>query len=320
MSLEKVPKAAWAVAGAVALLFVVGAILLLSQSSSGENLEFTGSGYPGVDTSNTRQASGSINASNASELEVAWTLPLTAQSSYGAYSAPLVVANGVIYSQDLESNVRAISLKSGEVQWTKSYEEADEGPNGVVVAGGRVYGATQEAAFALDQKTGKEIWSTPLLQNAYEGISMAPGYHDGIVYVSTVPTNLQQGYHGGGVGILWALDGKTGRKLWHFNTVPNSLWSAKNREINGGGGVWYQPSFDDKGSMYFGTGNPVPFPGTARYPWGSSRPGPNRTCCCSCSRCWPSSRLRDCSAVPPRRWLPRPATRSAACSTQRSAT
>ncbi len=120
MSLEKVPKAAWAVAGAVALLFVVGAILLLSQSSSGENLEFTGSGYPGVDTSNTRQASGSINASNASELEVAWTLPLTAQSSYGAYSAPLVVANGVIYSQDLESNVRAISLKSGEVQWTKS--------------------------------------------------------------------------------------------------------------------------------------------------------------------------------------------------------
>src|SRR5262249_7744254 len=29
------------------------------------------------------------------------------------------------------------------------------------------------------------------------------------------------------------------------------------------------------GSMYFGTGNPSPFPGTPKFPWGSSRPGPN---------------------------------------------
>lgn len=27
--------------------------------------------------------------------------------------------------------------------------------------------------------------------------------------------------------------------------------------------------------MYFGTGNPAPFPGTASEPWGKSRPGPN---------------------------------------------
>ena len=27
--------------------------------------------------------------------------------------------------------------------------------------------------------------------------------------------------------------------------------------------------------MYFGVGNPAPFPGTTEYPWGSSRPGPN---------------------------------------------
>jgi glucose dehydrogenase len=27
--------------------------------------------------------------------------------------------------------------------------------------------------------------------------------------------------------------------------------------------------------MYFGVGNPAPFPGTAKYPWGSSRPGRN---------------------------------------------
>ena len=35
---------------------------------------------------------------------------------------------------------------------------------------------------------------------------MAPGYHDGVVYVSTVPGNNSQFYAGEGVGILWALE------------------------------------------------------------------------------------------------------------------
>jgi outer membrane protein assembly factor BamB len=275
VSLEKVPKAAWAAAGVVALVVVVGLVLLLSSSSSssGEDLSFTGSGYPGVDSSNSRQAKGSIDSSNVSELEVAWTLPLTAQSSFGAHSSSPVIVNGVIYSQDLESNVEAISLKSGEVQWSKKYEEADEGPNGVVVAAGLVFGATPKAAFALDQKTGKEVWSTPLVTHAGEAIDMAPGYHDGLVYVSTVPLTATQAYPGGGVGVLWALDAKTGAKRWHFNTVPSNLWG--DTEVNSGGGLWQPPSFDDKGFIYFGTGNPAPYPGTPEKPWGSSRPGAN---------------------------------------------
>lgn len=273
MSLEKVPKAAWVAAGVVALLVVVGLILLLSQSSSGEDIEFTGSGYPGVDVANSREAKGSIDSSNVSELDVAWTLPLKAQSSYGAHSSAPIIANGVVYSQDLESNVQAIGLESGEVEWTKKYEEPDEGPNGIVVAGGLVFGATPRAAFALDQKTGKEVWSTPLLGNEKEGIDMAPGYHDGLVYVSTVPLTANEAYPGRGVGILWALDAKTGKKKWHFNTVPNGLWG--NPEVNSGGGLWQPPSFDDKGDIYFGTGNPAPYPGTGPQPWGSSRPGPN---------------------------------------------
>ncbi len=104
---------------------------------------------------------------------------------------------------------------------------------------------------------------------------MAPGYHDGIVYVSTVPGNVTQFYAGEGVGILWALEARTGRKLWHFDTVPENLWSPEHVSINSGGGVWFTPAFDAHGNMYFGTGNPAPTPGTEQYPWGSSRPGPN---------------------------------------------
>jgi glucose dehydrogenase len=273
VSLEKVPKAAWAAAGVVALLVVVGLILLLSSSSSGEDLEFTGSGYPGVDLANTRDAGGAINGSNVSELEVAWTLPLTGQGAYGSYASTPIISKGVIYSQDLASNVQAISLESGEVQWEKSYEDPGHGPNGLVVSDGLVYGATPTDAFALDQKTGKEVWSTELVRNRHESIGMAPGYHDGLVYVSTVPVTASETYHGGAVGILWALDGKTGKKKWQFDTVPEDLWGDP--EVNSGGGLWYPPSFDGKGFVYVGTGNPGPLPGTAEHPWGSSRPGSN---------------------------------------------
>ncbi len=275
MSLEKVPQAARAGSGVVVLL--VAAIAALSgcgSSSSGEGLELTGSGYPGVDAANSREAEGTIDSSNASELEVAWTLPLTAESSFGAHSSAPVIVNGVVYSQDLESNVQAIALDSGEVQWTKKYDDPSQGPNGVVVADGLVLGATSKAAFALDQETGKEVWSTPLVvQPSGEGIDMAPSYHDGLVYVSTVPLTATELYPGGGVGTLWALDGKTGAKKWHFDTVPKGLWG--DREVNSGGGLWQPPSFDDEGFIYFGTGNPAPYPGTAGEPWGSSRPGSN---------------------------------------------
>ena len=179
----------------------------------------------------------------------------------------------MIYSQDLASNVQAIEASSGDVLWSKKYELPDHGPNGVVVQDGMVFGATPAAAFALDQETGKELWSVSLVRNEQEGIDMAPGYHDGVVYVSTVPVNVGEFYGAGGVGILWALDAKTGKKLWHFDTVPQNLWGKP--KVNSGGGLWYPPAFDEKGSMYIGVGNPAPFPGTEEEPWGSSRPGPN---------------------------------------------
>jgi glucose dehydrogenase len=275
MSIEKVPKAAWA-ALAVAVVVVVALVLVLSQSSSGDDIQTGGTAYPGVDLANTRQATKSpIDSSNVSQLEVAWTAPIPGEGTYGSQASPPVVSDGVVYSQDLASNVQALDLESGEVLWSKTYEKPSHGPNGVVVADGRVYGATPTAAFALDQETGKELWSVTLIRNGSEGIDMAPGYKDGLVYVSTAPVTATTDYEGEGVGILWALDAKTGKKAWHFNTVPNDLWSKQNKGINAGGGLWYQPAFDEEGSMYIGVGNPGPIPGTEKDPWGASRPGPN---------------------------------------------
>jgi outer membrane protein assembly factor BamB len=274
MSLGSRSKRVWA-----ALLLLVALVALNgcgsssdSSGSSSGDLKLTGDAWPNLDQAATREAEGEIKGSNVSSLKQAWSLPAKAQSTYGAYAASPVISNGVIYMQDLESRVQAISLESGEVQWSWESESATQGPNGVVVADGSVFGATASEAFALDQETGKELWSVPVAESPL-AIDMAPGYEDGLVYVSSVPVNVNSEYQGGGVGTLWALDAKTGKKVWHFDTVPKDLWGDKKE--NAGGGLWYPPTFDGKGSMYFGTGNPVPYPGSAKKPWGASRPGPN---------------------------------------------
>ena len=105
---------------------------------------------------------------------------------------------------------------------------------------------------------------------------MAPGYNDGTVYVSTVPVNPTVGqYLGGGKGILWALNARTGAPEWSWDEVQN-LWG--NPGINSGGGLWDPPSFDSQGNLYIGIANPGPIGQTGwpkGYPWGTSRPGPN---------------------------------------------
>lgn len=270
----------WQIGGAIAAVAVVAVVLIVALGSSKSKpgaaaVSFTGSGYEDINAANTRSTGGPIDLATVSKLRVAWKIPLKASSLYGAYASTPVIAGGVVYSIDLDSNVQAIDLKTGQVLWSNQLKVPDYGPNGLVVAGGEVFGATGSSAFALSQKTGAQLWSVSLVENEHEGINMAPGYHDGIVYVSTVPGNVSSYYQPGGNGVLWALEARTGRKLWHFDTSPPGLWSPEGTKVNSGGGVWYPPAFDAEGNMYVGTGNPEPAPGTEQLPWGASRPGPD---------------------------------------------
>jgi outer membrane protein assembly factor BamB len=272
-NLSSVSKVARATIGLFVVAIVAAALGGCGSSAEGEEASFTGSGYPGVDAANTRNPKSTIDSASVGDLSVAWTARIVGVSNFGSYASTPVIDKGVVYSQDLASNVEAISLDSGEVLWTASFEEPSYGPNGIVVAEGKVFGGTPEEAFALDEETGKEVWSVPLTRNEHEGVNMAPGFSEGKVFVSTAPVNATESYEGGGAGVLWALDAMTGKKLWHFDTVPKDLWG--NPKVNSGGGLWYPPAFDGKGGMYFGVGNPAPFPGDKKYPFGSSRPGPN---------------------------------------------
>jgi outer membrane protein assembly factor BamB len=230
---------------------------------------------PGADLANTRDVASAITSADVSKLGVAWTVPLTMSTAHtdGAYATTPVVVNGVVYVQDLDSDVFAISLATGKVLWTHDYSSPNGGPDGVTVAGGVVYAATNHAAVALNAATGAQLWSRTLAGNDHEGIDMTPGYNRGTVYVSTVPVNPTVGeYLAGGQGILWALNAQTGTPEWSWNEDQN-LWG--NPGVNSGAGLWYAPSFDAQGNIYIGIANPAPLFGTKSYPQGSSRPGPD---------------------------------------------
>ncbi len=237
---------------------------------------------PGANLANTRDVASSIDSSDLSKLGVAWCVPVEstgAARSAGVtdgYATTPVVVNGVVYTQDLESDVMAIRLATGTVLWTHNYSTPNGGPDGVNVVNGVVYAATSSTAVALSAATGRQLWSRKLTGNDHEGIDMTPGYNHGTVYVSTVPVNPKVGqYLGGGKGILWALNARTGTPEWSWDEVQN-LWG--NPAINSGGGLWDPPSFDAQGNLYIGIANPGPI-GQGRWPKGfplaTSRPGPD---------------------------------------------
>ncbi|HUJ06660.1 MAG TPA: PQQ-binding-like beta-propeller repeat protein [Streptosporangiaceae bacterium] len=237
---------------------------------------------PGGNLANTRDVASAITGSNVATLGVAWCVPVESTGAAGAagfpdgYATTPVVVGGVVYLQDLESNVMAIKLATGKVLWTHNYNSVNGGPDGVNVVNGVVYAATNHAAIALSAATGRQLWSRVLIGNDHEGIDMAPGYNNGIVYVSTVPVNPTVGeYLGGGKGILWALNAKTGVPEWSWDEVQN-LWGDP--AGNSGGGLWDPPTFDREGNIYIAVANPGPIGQSGwpkGYPWGTSRPGPD---------------------------------------------
>jgi outer membrane protein assembly factor BamB len=222
--------------------------------------------YPNGDLANTRVAAGSvISSANVSGLRQAWSFKLTgsavhAAPTYGSLAAAPVVTNGVVYMQDLNANVYALSLATGKLKWefqVNSPEKSGPGPDGVAVVGGTVYGDTSTTVFALNASTGKTVWTSKNLLSSGEGyFEIQPQVAGGRVYLASA-----YGLARGG-GVLMALNAATGRLLWRFNTLV-SVDKAANGVGVGSGGAWETPLVGSDGSVTFGIGNPYQSAATA---------------------------------------------------------
>jgi alcohol dehydrogenase (cytochrome c) len=222
---------------------------------------------PNGDLEGTRAvADGPIDRGTVGRLESRWRFPLTAPPTYSGTFASTPVADGdTVYLQDLRSNVFALDRATGKPRWSRRYGAANEGPNGLAVDGGRVYGATDSEAFALSASTGEELWNRHLTSRSEQFVDVAPVPWEGLVFLSTV------GYAPFGRGTIYALDAESGAVRWRFDTIAKP-WRYPLEA--GGGGLWFPVSVDGDGRLYAGNSNPTPWGGTPERPNGGAFPGP----------------------------------------------
>jgi outer membrane protein assembly factor BamB len=200
---------------------------------------------PNGDLYNTRVAHATIASTNVAKLGMAWTIPLRGTGPTGADVANPVIAAGIAYLQDGASDVMAVRYATGQVLWTHVYNSPEYGPNGVTIANGRIYGVTATGVFALDAKTGRQVWYDTHLAARKAHFDIAPQVANGKVFVSSALTV--------GGGIIYALDTQTGATIWSFQTVADKVGRQLPVPT---GGAWDAVLIGPDHSVYAGIGNP----------------------------------------------------------------
>ncbi|HJT87355.1 MAG TPA: PQQ-binding-like beta-propeller repeat protein [Bryobacteraceae bacterium] len=251
----------------------------------------------GGDWGNTRYSTLSqITPENVKTLKGAWMTRLN--SGFGppySQQATPVVQGGVMYITTGQQDVFALDAKTGAVIWEYQANADPKTPDnkakrGVAVADGKVFGAMSDIRkppapvapgapaarpepvtylFALDQKTGRQLWKHELgddvPRDRRQYVAVPPLYYKGLVYISL------SGGDGGLRGRLTAHDANTGREVWRWWAIPapgefgSDTWEGDSWKT-GGGAMWVQPALDpDLGLLYVVTGNPWPdYNGSAR--------------------------------------------------------
>ncbi|MDF2181949.1 PQQ-binding-like beta-propeller repeat protein [Neptuniibacter sp. CAU 1671] len=206
-----------------------------------------------------------INAGNINKLKVAW-IHQPGDIQMGLQATPIVI-DGVAYYIGPNNNVFALNAATGEQIW--HYQpELDEIVNevfyvaasrGVTVGHGNVYVGSLDGRFiALDQKTGKEKWSTQItdLESCYGCLFSSPPQLAGDVLFGGTTGGDQPTQ-----GKIFAVNAKTGEPMWTFDILqkddPKS-WPGDSGEV-GGSGAWLPGTYDEKtDTIYIGTANAAP--------------------------------------------------------------
>jgi glucose dehydrogenase/mono/diheme cytochrome c family protein len=232
---------------------------------------------------NVRAVKSEISSENVAELKPAWEVTFPVVSKEGSFNAagqfsdfastPIIGPEGIVYLQDIGANVFAVEEETGKYLWRHEFDEPSEGPNGVTLEQGVIYGTTPRYAFALDAKTGDLLWKSARLVQTFreskeaestfepgntatlkgvreegQGINIAPQVDEGRVYVAT------SGQSTGGKA--YALDAKTGKVLWTFEEVKENSERGLGGAV-GSGGSWNSAAVSPDGkTVYFGIANP----------------------------------------------------------------
>ena len=215
-----------------------------------------------------------ITSDNVKRLAPAWVFSTGVNNGH---EAPPIFVNGVMFVSTPGNQVLAIDARTGVLLW-RYRRPLPSGvilihptSRGVAVYNDKVYFAAGEAVLvALDAKTGQEVWTAPVGDNA-KGyyLSLAPLVADGKVLVGTSGGEL------GIRGYVSAFDAETGKEIWKTYMVPapgepgSETWPKGDEWKTGGASVWVTANYDPVTNVsYWGTGNGGPW-------MGDQRPGDN---------------------------------------------
>ncbi len=153
---------------------------------------------------------------------------------------------------------------------------------GAAYENGKVFAVALDGRmFALDAKTGKELWHADTIPKGKMMISTgAPRTMNGKVIIGNGGADF------GARGYVTAYDSATGKQLWRFYTVPGKpeenagdpameaaakSWGPEFWKNTGGGGTaWNGMTFDaETNRIYVGTGNAGPYDPKLRDPGGT---------------------------------------------------
>jgi quinohemoprotein ethanol dehydrogenase len=273
----------WAALGAA----IVGAPGLFAQApDSRKNVNWA---LHNLDLAGTRfSALDQINASNVKTLVPRWLFQTGVIDGVSNQTTPVVV-DGTMYVTDPRGSVYALDAVDGHLLWSYDVTNLIGGGRregyvfrnrGVCYADGVVYTAAGSFLFALDAKTGKPIPTfgkggqasviLDVVKERYPEVTAAislgywfttaPQIYNGVIYIG----NTRSESHIPGGHVL-AVDAKTGKVLWHFNTIPQDekdqgwdiagpTWVGGERN---GGGIWETPAIDPElGMLYVAVANP----------------------------------------------------------------
>ena len=230
-----------------------------------------------------------INTSTVKNLKVAWS-HATPRSTRGLQSFPLV-ADGILYYSGSYNQIFALDGATGDLIWAYKQKLDDDlvskqthSPynRGIAIGDGLIYMGTLDGKLvAVDMKTGKLKWETPLIDSKKltVGFTGAPLFVNGKIIIGS------QGGEWPYRGPIFGVDAAGGKKAWEFFTVGGNdasdpaqkTWGGDSMKTGGGGG-WMAGGYDPKtNTVYWGTANPAPL-----YDWGGAdwktkgaRPGDN---------------------------------------------
>ena len=225
-----------------------------------------------------------IKTDNVNRLGLAWTLELPGETTLEA--TPLAV-NGVLYFTGSYATVYAVDGVSGKVLWTYAPATWKNAPGkmmfgfaanrGAAYANGKIFSAALDGRlFALDAKTGKELWVVDTLPPGMQTISGAPRTFGDKVIIGNAGADV------GARGYVTAYDQATGKQVWRFYTAPGSpeqnrgdpvmekaaaTWRGEYWKTGTGGVVWDSMTFDPQlNRIYLGTANASPYDPSERSP------------------------------------------------------